>query len=95
MLISRQIDELVYAKHIIGLAERWICLGRIEDASAMVCELTEEYLTQDLPKQMIMDEDFMLVALDVAATLAALPMDLDDDDVALATLLLEKPVAKA
>jgi hypothetical protein len=95
LLIERQIDEGVYAKNVVALAMRWLIIGRIEDANAMLCELTLEYVTKDLPEQMETDEDFRAVAHAVAQGLGSLPMDLDEDDVHLAALLVERPVAKA
>lgn len=95
MLISKQISEEVYAKNIVALALRWILIDRVEDANAMVCELTEEYLQEDLPGQMRADLDFRIVAHQVAEILGAIPMELDEDDGELATMLIDRPVAKA
>jgi hypothetical protein len=95
MLIGGQISEEVYARNAISLALRWVLLGRAEDASAMVCELTPKYVREDLAVQMVLDDDFRIVAHQVAAALAERPLDMDDDDVQLALLLLERPAAKA
>jgi hypothetical protein len=95
MLLSKQIKEEVYAKNIVAIALRWIILGRIEDANAMICELTTEYLTEDLPRQMLEDDDFRVVAHQVAETLGSMPMDLDEDDAELAPMLIGRPDAKA
>jgi hypothetical protein len=95
MLIDKEIPEEVYAKNIVALAARWIILRRMEDANAMICELTDEYITQDLPVQMQTDDNFREVANMVSERLSEMPMDLDDDDVQLASLMVEKPTAKA
>jgi hypothetical protein len=44
---------------------------------------------------MELDDDFRLVAHQVAAALSERPLDMDDDDVQLTLLLLERPAAKA
>jgi len=95
MLLAKQIEDDVYGKNVVTLAARWILLGRTEDASAMVCELDQNYVSHVLPDQMRADPSFRKVAFQVSASLSALPLDLDDDDVALALMLLERPKAKA
>jgi hypothetical protein len=95
MAAGKQISEDIYHKNLVSLAARWILLGRIEDANAMVCELTDDYIAHTMPYQMQVDEDFRTVANHVSASLSALPLDLDADDVELAAMLLERPVAKA
>ncbi len=95
MLLGEHITLDIYCKNLVALASRWILLGRIEDASAMVCELPVDYVTDTLPLQMELDDNFRKVANNVSASLSARPLDLDEDDVHLALLLLEKPKAKA
>ena len=95
MRMAEQITEDVYHKNLVALAARWIMLGRIEDASAMVCELTPSYVANTMPYQMQVDDDFREIANAVSASLSARPLDMDQDDVELAVLMLEKPIAKA
>ncbi len=95
MWAGKQITEDVYHKNLVALAARWIMLGRIEDANAMVCELSPDYVAHTMPYQMQTDDSFRTIANGVSASLSALPLDMDQDDVELALLLLEKPTAKA
>jgi hypothetical protein len=95
MLHAEQITEDIYHKNLVSLAARWIVLGRIEDANAMVCELTPNYVAHTMPYQMQVDDAFRKVANFVSASLSAQPLDVDSDDVELVAMLLDKPVAKA
>lgn len=90
-----QIEEQDYFKGIIGLAARWILLGRREDAISLVCELTPDYVRVGMPYQMSQDEDFRVVAHSIAEAVALILPDMDEDDVQIALMLTEKPVAKA
>jgi len=92
---NEQITEDIYHKNLVSLAARWILLGRIEDANAMVCELSPDYVAHSMPYQMQVDPDFRTVANSVSASLSAFPLDADEEDVELALLMLEKPKAQA
>lgn len=95
MLATHQIPDDVFYKNVVMVAARWILIDRVEDASAMVCELPPDYVAHTLPSQMKEDPSFRKVAHRVSVSLSALPLDLDDDDVQLALMMLERPKAKA
>lgn len=95
MLRAGEIHEHDYFQSLINLAARWLLLGRREDAVSLLCELTPEYMEHGLPFQMKQDELFKRKAFAVASYLAPDISDVSDDDVALATMLLKAPVAKA
>ncbi len=95
MFSDEAITDEVYYKNVIALCMRWIALGRMEDAVGMVTELPAEYVRNVLPEQMRDDPAFRSVAIGVARRLAQNPLELDEDDVELALMLLERPKAKA
>lgn len=95
MLADSRITSDVFYKNIVALSMRWIALGRVEDAVGMVTELPADYVRHVLPEQMRLDPDFRQVALGVARRLAQNPLEMDEADVALALMLLEKPKNQA
>lgn len=95
LLEKGDLHEHDYFKGIISLAVRWISIGREEDAVRLVGELTPEYVKHGMPLQMATDETFRVVAHTVAQTLDGYSPDMDDDDVKLALMMLERPKAQA
>ena len=93
--LAGQINLHDYFKALTSLAARWVLLGRNEDAVSLLCELPPEWVRVSLPWEMHEDPAFREVAHSVADVLAKTLPDVDEEDVRLALMLVEKPVAKA
>lgn len=90
-----QIGDHDYFKALTTLAARWVLLGRNEDAISLLCELPPDWVRVSLPWEMQEDPGFGELALSVAEVLSRTLPDLDEDDVRLALMLVERPAAKA
>jgi hypothetical protein len=92
---SGQLQEHDYFRGLVALAARWILLGKHEDAVSLVCELTPDFIRYGMPHEMQQDESFRKVAFPIAQALAKTLPDVDEEDVRLALMLVERPVAQA
>jgi len=96
MFRKGEISEEAYFKVVVHLAYNWmVMLERKEDAKSLLCELTPDYVQYVLPRQMSEDSNFKREALALARAVSNGLPDMDDDDVQMVLMLLDRPVAKA
>lgn len=91
----RQIDEATYFKGLVDLAFYWVELGDREQVVSLFSDVTPEYLDFALRSHIQEDPEFAAHALAVATYIDGNTPHVEDDDVKIALMLLEKPVAKA
>lgn len=95
LFLNRQIDEPTYFKGLIDLAFRWVELGDREQVVSLFSDVTPEYIDYALRSHIQEDAEFAAHALVVATYIDGNTPNVEDDDVKIALMLLEKPVAKA
>jgi hypothetical protein len=95
MLRDGQIQQETYFKGIVDLAFHWIELGERECALSLVHELSDDYVNHTLRCQIQEDPEFAAQALAVATYLDNGLPNVDDEDVKIALMLLNRPEAKA
>ncbi len=87
------VPEVEYFRSLICIAHRWIELGKQEEASHLLGQLTPAYCDTVLPRQMREDGVFHKIAHEVALQMVGTITDEAEAEIDI--LMLKGPVAKA